>query len=173
MKKNITNLAGSNIYLDRYGDKVYYNIFDKNGYIVSEQVEQKFRLFYYRYYIICIAMILLGDYFNTWQNIVLVGVGAVLLIEFYFRFFFLKKLKVIKNFKREHKTSRLENAINSKEKEKTIIKACAYILLSILIIINAIQQNSNLVFLILSVVAAIYSFYTGIINIIAFTKIKK
>lgn len=173
MKNNVMSLAGNNIYLDRYGDTVYYNIFDKNGYIVSKQIEQKFRVFYYRYSIIFIVMILLGDYFNSLQNTLLVGASAIALVELYFRIFFLKKLKVIKNFKRERKTSRLESTIKSKEKEKTIMKACAYVLLSVLIIINAIQQNFNIIFLILSAVVAVYSFYIGIINTIAFSRMKK
>lgn len=173
MKKNATNLSGNNLYLDRYGDTVYYNIFDKNGYIVSKQVEQKFRVFYYRYSIIFIVMILLGDYFNSLQNTLLVGGGAIVLVELYFRLFFLKKLKVIKDFKRERKTSILESTINSKEKEKTMMKAIAYVLLSILIIINAIQQNFNIIFLILSGLVAVYSFYIAIINTIAFSRMKK
>lgn len=173
MKKDISNVSGHNIYLDRYGDKVYYNTFDKNGYIVSKQMEQKFRLLYYRYSVICIVIILLGDYFYTWQNTLLVGIGVAALVEIYFRLFFLKKLKVIKNFKRDHKTSLMESTINSKEKEKTIMKACAYVLLSILLIINAIQQNLNVMFLILSAIIAMYSFYIGVINTIAFSKMKK
>ena len=86
MKRENLNLAGSNIYLDRYGDRVYYNVFNKNGYIVSQQAEQKFKLFYYRYSTIFIVMILLGDYFNSFQNTLLVGLGAVVLVELYFRF---------------------------------------------------------------------------------------
>ena len=173
MKKNIINLSGSNIYLDIYGDSIYYNVFNKNGYIISKEVEQKFRIFYYRYSIMFIVMILLGDYFKSLQNTLLVGIGAVVLVELYFRLIFLKRLKVIKNFKRERKTSRLESIVKSKEKEKTIMKACAYALLSILVIINAIQQNFNVLFLVLSIFVAIYSFYIGIINIIAFSKMKK
>ncbi|WP_300381065.1 hypothetical protein [Clostridium sp.] len=173
MKKDIMNLAGNNIYLDSHANTVYYNIFNKNGYIVSKQVEQKFRIFYYRYSIIFIVMILLGDYFKSLQNTFLVGMGAIALVEIYFRFIFLKNLKVINNFKREHKTSRLDSIINSKEKEKMVMKACAYAFLSILIIINAIQQNFNVLFLALSIIVAIYSFYIGIINIIAFKKIKR
>lgn len=173
VRKDISSLSGSNIYLDMYGDKVYYNIFDKNGYIISKQMENKFRLLYYRYYIICIVIILLGNYFHTWLNTLLVGIGAIVLVELYFRLVFLKKLKVVKNFKREKKTSLMESIINSKEKERVIMKAIAYILLSILVIINAIQQNFNLMFLILSVLVAIYSFYIGIINSIAFIKMKK
>ena len=173
MKRENLNLAGSNIYLDRYGDRVYYNVFNKNGYIVSQQAEQKFKLFYYRYSTIFIVMILLGDYFNSFQNTLLVGLGAIVLVELYFRLVFLKKLKVIKNFNREHKTSKLETLINSKEKEKTIMKACAYALLSVLIILNAIQQNFDVIFLALSIVGAGYSFYIGVINIIAFSKMKK
>ena len=170
---NSVNLSGHNLYLDKYGNTVYYNSFDKNGYIVSKQIEPKFRLFYFRYSIVFIIMILLGDYFKTLQNTFLVGIGAIVLVELYFRMFFLKKLKVIKEFKRERKTSKLESMINSKEREKAVMKACAYALLSVLIVLNAIQQNFNTLFLILSVLGAMYSFYTGIINIIAFSKMKK
>ncbi|GAB6168841.1 hypothetical protein JCM1393_13010 [Clostridium carnis] len=173
MKKNISNLAGNNIYLDVYGNKVYYNIFNKNGYVISKNNEQKFRVFYYRYSIIFMLLILLGDYFNTLQNTLIFGAGLIILSELYFRTFFLNKLKVIKNFKRDKKVSVLEQTIKSKEKEKTIMKACAYILLSVLIIINAIQQNFNIVFLIVSVLLSIFSLYSGIINMVAFIKMKK
>lgn len=173
MKKDVINLNGNNIYLDRQVNTIYYNVFNKNGYIISKQMEQKFRIFYYRYSIIFIFMILLGDYFNTVLNTFLVGFGSIVLVELYFRFIFLKKLKVVKNFKREDKISRLESIIKSKEKEKTIMKACAYALLSVLITINAVQQNFNELFLAVSILVAIYSFYIGIINIIAFSKMKK
>lgn len=170
---NAVNLSGHNLYLDKYGNTVYYNSFDKNGYVVSKQIEPKFRLFYYRYSLVFIIMILLGDYFKSLQNTFLVGIGAVVLVELYFRVFFLKKLKVIKEFKRERKSSKLESIIKSKEKEKTVMKACAYALLSVLIVLNAIQQNFNALFLTLSILGSMYSVYLGIINIIAFSKMKK
>ncbi|SCI75896.1 Uncharacterised protein [uncultured Clostridium sp.] len=173
MKKHVTNLAGSNLYLDIYGNTVYYNVFDKNGYIVTKEVEQKFRLLYYRYSIIVIVFILLGDYFKSLQNTLMVGIGAVVLVEVYFRAIYLKKLKVIKNFKRDKKVSKLELMVRSEEKEKTVMKACAYILLSALIVINAIQQNFNIMFMILSGIVAIYSIYSGVLNIVAVSKMKK
>lgn len=173
MKKNIVNLSGNNIYLDRYGDAVYYNIFNKNGYIISKQMEQKFKIFYYRYSIIFIFMVLMGDYFKSLQNTFLIGIVVTVLVEIYFRRIFLNKLKVIKNFKRERKTSKLESIVNSKEKEKIVMKACAYALLSVLLIINAIQQNFNVLFLTLSILGALYSIYIGVINVIAFRRIKR
>lgn len=173
MKKHVTNLAGNNLYLDIYGNTVYYNIFDKNGYIVSKEVEQKFRLLYYRYSIVIIVLILLGDYFKSLQNTLIVGVGAVALVEIYFRKIYLKKLKAIKNFKRNKKVSKLEVIVRSGEKEKIVMKACAYILLSVLIVLNAIQQNFNIVFMILSGIVAVYSIYSGALNIVAASKIKK
>ena len=170
MNKNTVALAGKNIYLDMYGDTVYYNAFDKKGYIISPQVEQKFRVIYYRYSIIIIALILLGDYFKTFQSTLLVGVAATVIAEF--RVIFLKKLKSIKDFKRERKLSKLEIIINSKAKEKTMMKLCAYVLLSILIVINAIQQNYNMIFMTLSIIVAIYGIYSAIINGVAFSKMK-
>lgn len=52
------------------------------------------------------------------------------------------------------------------------MKACAYALLSVLLIINAMQQNFNILLLILSIIGSVYSFYTVIIDIIAFAKIR-
>ena len=173
MKKHVTNLAGNNLYLDVYGNTVYYNIFDKSGYIVSKEVEQKFRLFYYRYSIIVIVLILLGDYFKSLQNTFIVGVSAVALVELYFRVIYLKKLKSINNFKRDKMASKLQVIIRSKEKEKIVMKAFSYILLSILIVLNAVQQNFNIVFMILSGIVAIYSIYSGVLNIVAINKMKK
>ena len=173
MTNNVSSLSGTNIYLDMYGDTIYYNIFNKNGYIVSKSVEQKFRLFYHRYSIIFILLILLGDYFNTFSNTLLFGIVLIALSEIYFRAFFLNKLKVIKNFKRERKVSILENTIKSKEKEKTIMKGIAYIFLSVLIILNAIQQNFNFIFIAISGIMSLFSLYYGIINIVAFIKMKK
>ena len=173
MKTNTVALAGRNIYLDMYGDTVYYNTFDKKGYIISPQVEQKFKLFYYRYSIIIIGLILLGDYFKTFQNTLLVGIAATIVSELYFRLIFLGKLKSIKNFKRDRKVTKLEIIINSREKEKAMMKICAYALLSILIVINAIQQNHNMIFMLLSIIVAIYAIYSAVLNSVAFSRMKR
>mgnify|MGYP000617322678 FL=1 len=53
------------------------------------------------------------------------------------------------------------------------MKACAYVLFGILIVINAIQQNFNFIFIALSALVAIYSVYSAVINMIAFSKMKK
>lgn len=170
MKKKDIDLAGMNIYLNKSGNPVYYNIFDKKGYIVGHKVEHKFRLFYYRYFIIMALLILLGDYFKTFQNTILVTAFIGLAVEIYFRTVFLKQLKSIDNFKREKKISKLEIIIKSNEKEKTIVKACAYILLSILIVINAMQQNYNMVFVMISILVSLYAVYLAMLNSIAVSK---
>lgn len=171
MKKKNIDLAGMNIYLDTCGNTVYYNIFNKNGYVISSKLEQKFRVFYYRYFLIVTFLVLLGDYFKTFENTFLVGAIACILTEFYFRNNFLKKLKCVKNFKREKKVSKIQNLINNSEKDKMIMKSCAYIVLSILVVINTIQQNYNLAFVILNMLIVVYSVYSVAINLIAFNKI--
>lgn len=170
MKKKNIDLAGMNIYLNTSGNTVYYNVFDKKGYIVSHKVEQKFRMFYYRYFLIIAILVLLGDYFKTFGNTLLVGIVAAIAAEVYFRSVFLKKLKSIENFKRDRKVSKIENIVRGNEKEKAIMKACAYVVLGVLIVINAIQQNYNLAFMILSVLVAIYAVYSAVINGIAISK---
>ena len=170
MKKKNIDLAGINIYLNTSGNTVYYNIFDKNGYIVSSKMEQKFKVFYYRYFLIIALLVLLGDYFKTFGNTFLVGIMAAIVIEAYFRIIFLKKLKPIKNFKKDKKISRIENIVTNNQKEKIIMKAGAYIVLSILIVINAIQQNYNSAFMILNILVVIYSVYSVVINCMAFIK---
>ncbi|WP_419725639.1 hypothetical protein [Terrisporobacter petrolearius] len=168
-KKNI-DLAGMNIYLNASGNTVYYNVFDKKGYIVGYKIEQKFRLFYYRYFMIITLMVLLGDYFKSFENTLLVGGFAAIAAEVYFRGVFLKQLKSIDNFKRDRKVNKIEMIIKNSEKEKTIMKACAYVLLSILIVINAIQQNYNLVFMALSGMISIYGVYSALLSGMALRK---
>lgn len=169
-KKNI-DLAGMNIYLNKYGNTVYYNIFDKKGYIVGHKIEQKFRLFYYRHFIIMALLVLLGDYFKTFENTLLIGAGLAVVVEVYFRKIFLKKLKYIDNFKRDKKVDKLQMIVENRNKESIIMKACAYVVLSILIVINAIQQNYNLAFVILSCVISMYAVYSAILSAIALKKI--
>lgn len=172
MKNNAAHICGMNIYSDRYGNTVYYNIFNKVGYIISKDYEQKFRVLYNRYSIIIVVLILLGDYFKTLENTLIVGAIALILVEMYFRMHFLKKLKSIENFKREHKISKMQQTIKQGEKDKTVMKALAYMAFGVLLIINALQQNFNTAFIALSGIASVYSFYSGIINMIAFAKMK-
>lgn len=172
MKKYISNLAGKNIYLDMYGDNVYYNFVDKKGYLISKEIEPKFRIFYNRYAMLLILLVLLGDYFKTLTNTLLIGIGAAILLELYFRFVYLKKLKVVRNFKREKKLSKVEALVRSKETQKMMMRAGAYTALSILVVLNAIEQNFNMVFIALSLVIAGYSLYFSIINIIACKRVK-
>ena len=82
----------------------------------------------------------------------------------------MKTLKPIKNFKKDKKISRIENIVTNNQKEKIIMKAGAYIVLSILIVINAIQQNYNSAFMILNILVVIYSVYSVVINCMAFIK---
>ncbi|MGL6107038.1 hypothetical protein [Romboutsia sp.] len=173
MKKKNIDLAGMNIYLNTSGNTVYYNIFDKKGYIVGHKIEQKFRLFYYRYFMIITVLVLLGDYFKSFENTLLVGAVMVVAVEIYFRTLFLKKLKSIDNFKRDRKVDKLEMIIKNKDKEVVIMKACAYVVLSILIVINSIQQNHNLAFMGLSMMVAIYGVYSAILSGMALSKMKK
>lgn len=163
-------LAGMNIYLNKCGNTVYYNVFDKKGYIVGAKIEQKFRIFYYRYFMIITLLVLLGDYFKSFENTLLVGGVAAIAAEVYFRKVFLKKLKSIDNFKRERKVSKIQLTINNRDKEKTIMKACAYVVLSVLIVINAIQQNYNVAFMVLSVMISIYAIYSAILSGMAISK---
>ena len=37
MKKKSVDLAGMNIYLNKSGNTVYYNVFDKKGYVVGHR----------------------------------------------------------------------------------------------------------------------------------------
>lgn len=172
MKNNISNLAGPNIYLDKYENVLYYNIFNKKAYLINSENEQVFRLFYYRYFVIFVVLVLLGDYFKTLQNTLLVGIGTSVVVELYYRLVFFNKLKVVKNFNKENKISRIYKIIKNKEKDKAIMSVLAYTFFAILIVINAIQQNFNIIFMILSLIIALYSIYLAIINIIAILKMK-
>ena len=167
-----TNITGRNIYLDNLGQTVFYDALTKKGYIIDEKIESKFYLLKNRYFLVAIAIILCGEYFDTWIQTSIVGITICILLELYFRFMFLRKLRETKKFDRRKSQTMLKATIESNEPRKVLLRTVLYCAFAILIIANAIMIKADIAIMVVSVLLCIAASYCAVINIIALIKMK-
>lgn len=169
---NKSNISGRNIYLDRHGQTVYYDLLTKKGYLIDSKVEGKFYVYKNRFILILIVIILCSEYFPSWIHAVIAGIGICLVAEILFRFKFLPSLRQTTKFDRENRQTMLKSIIDSKEPRKAILRAILYLAFAILIVINAWIMEADIAILIVSILLSIMACYCVIVNLIALVKMK-
>lgn len=166
------NISGRNIYLDRYGQTVYYDPLTKKGYLIDKKVEGKFYIYKNRYVLILIAIMLFSEYFPGWVQAVMTGVGICLVVEILFRFRFLPSLRQTTKFDRKNRQTMLKSIIDSKEPRKAILRVVLYLAFAVLIIVNAWMMEADIAVIVVSALLSMFACYCVIVNIIALVKMK-
>lgn len=163
-QKQQADLKGSvsswHVYMDERGRAVYYDVFSKTGYILANN-EQRYKQFSMRFVMGLIGFILMLMFDMPIWLCVLVGVAVYGFMEFKFRQF-LKSLVRIENFKCDEKM-KSEASIKTLDTNKVLLKTVLLLALSILIIINAKNENYqgwmlylNYVISVLTLIFALY-----------------
>ena len=141
-QKQQTDLKGSvsgwHVYKDDRGRAVYYDVFSKTGYILANN-EERYKQFSMRFVMGLIGFILILMFNMPIWLCALVGVGVYAFLEFRFRKF-LATLPRIENFKCNEKM-KSEASIKTLETNKVILKMVLLIALSVLIILNALNER--------------------------------
>lgn len=169
---NSGNITGRNIYLDNHGQTVFYDVLTKKGYIIDNKVESKFYLLKNRFFLIAIAIILLGEYFSNWIQAVIAGAAICILAELYFRFMFLKSLRETTKFDRGKRQTMLKATIESNEPRKVLLRAVLYCAFAILIVANALMMKADIAIIVISILLCVAASYCAVINVIALIKMK-
>lgn len=154
------NVSGMHIYKDERGRAVYYDVFSKTGYILANN-EARYKQFSMRFMMGIIGFVLMMLFNMPIFVDVIVGLGVYGFMEYKFRQF-LKTLVHVENFKCDEKM-KSQQSIKTLETNKVIIKMVLLIALSILIVINAQNEQYtgwllylNYVISILSILFALY-----------------
>lgn len=169
---NIT-LSGRNIYVDKRGRIIYYDLLTKKGYYVGKEDENKLFFYKNRLVFILFAVILtIGTFFTTIQA-ALAGAITLVLVEAYYRFSFFKKLKVATHFERKNRISPIQAIIKEKTPVRTLILAFLYLAFAILIVINAYIEEYSIGINLVSIGLSIVGIYFFILHMIALSKMKK
>ena len=154
------SVSGWHVYMDERGRAVYYDVFSKTGYILANN-EQRYKQFSMRFVMGAIGFILMLMFDMPIWLCVLAGVAVYGFMEFKFRQF-LKSLVRIENFKCDEKM-KSEASIKTLDTNKVLLKTVLLLALSILIIINAKNENYqgwmlylNYVISVLTLIFALY-----------------
>ena len=165
-------LSGRNIYTDKRGRTIFYDMITKKGYLVDKKNENSAVFFKNRFVVILFAAILFGATFLTVLQAVVAWAGMMVLSEFAFRWSFLKKLEPVTDVDFERRVSALQYIVENKEKGRVIVLAVLYLAFAVLIILNAYMEEYAVGLWVFSGCLAVVGVYFGVLHIIALTKMK-
>lgn len=165
-------LSGRNIYTDKKGRVIYYDRITKKGYLVDKERENAAQFYKNRMVVILFAAILCGATFMTVTQAVIGWAVLMLLAEISFRFGFLKKLEAVTDVDFERRVSALQYIVENKGRGKTIALIVLYLLLAVLVVLNAYIEKYSIGLLVFSGGIAFVGIYFAVLHIIALTKMK-
>ena len=165
-------LSGRNVYQDKKGRIIYYDMISKKGYLIDKKNENAAQFFKNRFTVLLFASILGAATFLTWKQAVIAWAVMSVIAELAFRFSFLKKLEVVTDVDFERRISALQYIIENKEKSKIIALTIFYTIFSVLVLLNAYMEKYTSGLLVLSILIAIAGIYFAILHLIAWIKTK-
>lgn len=160
--QNTIGVSGLHIYLDERGRAIYYDVFSKCGYVLTNN-ENRYRQYSMRFILGLIGFILTLMFNLPYWLCILVGILVYAFMEYKFRTF-LKSLVKIENFKCNEKAKQT-STLKLMETNKIVIKFICLLLFSVLIIVNAKNEGYTgwLLYLnyAISVLGFVYALYHG------------
>ena len=171
-KGKVIRLSGRNIYTDKKGRVIFYDMITKKGYLVDKKHENSALFFKNRFVVLLFAAILFGATFLTWLQAAVAWAVMMAIAEFAFRRGFLKKLEVVNDVDFERRVSALQYIVENKAKGKVIVLIVLYLLLAVLVILNAYVEKYSVGLCVLSGGIALVGVYFAILHIVALTKMK-
>lgn len=142
--------VGKNLYFDKKRRMIYTSPMLREALYLPKYDYKRFNRYKSRYIITAATFMILATSLNEWFEMPLwVSLVATLLvfagIELSF-YKFQKTLTVVKDFGKANATSTIDNEISSDMRTKCWIKIVLYVILGVLIVVNAYQSHySNLI----------------------------
>ena len=165
----IANLNGLMLYHDKK-NSVYYDIFTRNGYILTNAEARKYLLYSARYTFAIMAGCIIFYITNDLKLSALLTLIATVIMELLFRFTFIYKLPVIENYKRPRKPGYIQQTAENDSYFKIILLIVCGILFALMIATNAKLSDYDLLTTILSYVVTYGSLFIAVLNIVALIK---
>ncbi len=165
-------VSGRNIFKDDKGRDILYIKSKNTGYVIQEKDQKGYNLYSNRYVISVIAGVLAANFNIPVLYCIAISVALIAFLEYRYRTHFLPSLIQLTNFKPTKNISTLDALILEKDKKRNLTLAILYVALGVLIVINGIQMKVSPIIMIGNIIVCIAALYMGIMNFIAFTKIK-
>lgn len=166
-------LSGRNIYTDKQGRTIYYDWVTKQGYLIEKKSEKAALFYKNRFAVILMAAILFGATFLTVIQAVIAGAVMLVLAELTFRLSFLKKLEPVRDVDFEKRVSGLQYIVTEKSKGRVLMLAVLYLLLAVLVMLNAFDQKYGTGLMIFSGCIAVIGVYFSVLHFVGLAKINQ
>lgn len=175
--KSSSQISGFNVYKDRKNRDIYYDMITKKGYVITKDDMGQFNFYSRRLFVPIIALILLaplkiGGVEIGFTKAAIISLVLMIITELFYRFRFLRSLKVVPNFQPEKRSGYIEQLSNSAEKSNLIIRSLLYIALSILVLVFGYLSGFDNIEWIICIVVSVCAAVMGIINVLAVIKKK-
>ena len=139
-------VTGFNIYKDKRNRDIYYDVFTKEGYVITPEFVNKMN-FYQKRLIIPIVIFaltytvdLLGFKFGVIGASVF-AIIAFVALEYLFRFRFLKSMIILPNFVPNKKENYFHQLAASTNLSSLVLKGVLYLALGVLLILFGFQEQ--------------------------------
>ena len=163
-------LSGRNIYTDKKGRVIFYDMLTKKGYLIDKKSENSAVFFKNRFVVILFAAILFGATFLSVMQAVVAWAVMMALAEFAFRMVFLKKLEPVTDVDFERRVSALQYIVENKEKSRVIVLIILYFLFAVLVVLNAYTEGYSVKLWVFSGCLSVVGIYFGVLHVIALIK---
>lgn len=155
-----SGLSGLNLYTDRKGRLIYYNPLLKKAWQVPKHDEKKFSSFKARFIFSAATLLVLCLVFNDWFHwpiwiAVLLSLAVFIVLEILF-VRFLNTLPPVNNFDKTKLTHTYDLTITEKDRSRAILRLILYVVLGVLLVVNAYQMHYDAGMLLLCYGAMIY-----------------
>lgn len=162
-------LGGFNIYHDHKNRTIYYNRFNKKGYVIRLDDMRLYRVYSARFIIALAAAVLLFTFTDTFLAIpaIAIGLGVIVyaVMEYKFRML-LRGCTMLANFNPKEAYGQFQ-ILSIDAMGRLVTKIILFLALGVLLILNAYDQGYEGAALFISWVFAAYAAIEAIVQIIA------
>ena len=172
-KQKIT-LSGRNIYQDKRGRNVWYDMFTKKFLYIDESDENKLFIYKNRFAIVIFAAILGYEYLYS-STMAVAGAAVLGLVgfEIYYRTKVFAKMKEAKGITKKDNISHLETILTTKTKQKILTLLVLYTLLAVLLVVNTFLEDYSMAINVICYLISAGSAYFALMHAIALVKYPK
>ena len=150
---------------------VHYDFITKKAYVIEEEDLKSLRLYKNRFFLIAIAVLLVANFLLKPLPSVIIGVLALIYLEYGYRAKFLKSLKEAKNYTPSSRKASLDE-LKKEDSSKLLIKGILYLVLGILIILNSLEQQVSTLLWVISILICLFAVYSSVNCFMALIKKK-
>ena len=158
-------LRGNNIYVDDLGRNVYFDKLSKEAYLIQDKDIKSFSFYSNRFILVVGSIIVFSAFLESIVVCISIATFLLIVLEIIFRKKYLPSLIKLDNFKTIKKMSYVDQEVQTNSRNKTLTKVGLFILLTVLLGLNAYEKEFSGVELIVNYAFMIFAVFLAGLNV--------